>query len=73
MQTESNILTPVAEYDTNNEARSLALKERIGQKIAKVKWKEIVTTAIVVVCLFLLYASISLIGAFFPAEVRGDT
>ena len=69
MQTESNGRIPVTEYDTNNEAQPLPLNERIRQKIATVRWKELITTAIIVVDLFLLYASISLIGVFFPAEV----
>ena len=71
MQTESNGLMSV--MDTNNaEVRPLPLKERIRQKITTVRWKELVTTAIIVMDLFLLYASISLIGVFFSAEVSGD-
>lgn len=69
-QAESDGLIQVV--DTNNEeVQSLPLKERIRQKIATVRWKALVTTAIIVVDLFLLYASISLIGVFFSAEVSG--
>ena len=76
MQTDINGLIPVAEYDGTNKlnvAQSLPLNERMRQKIATVRWKELVTTTIIILDLFLLYASISLIGVFFPAEVRGDS
>ena len=71
MQTESDGLILVTDIN-NAEFRSLPLKERVRQKITTVRWKELVTTAIIVLDLFLLYASISLIGVFFPAEVSGD-
>lgn len=68
--TESNDLILVTERDSNHKT---PLNERIRKNIAIVRWKEVVTTAIIVVDLFLLYVSISLIGVFFPAEVRGDS
>ena len=41
----------------------------VWRKIASVRWKEMITASIIVLDLFLLYASISLIGVFFPTEV----
>ena len=41
----------------------------VWRRIASVRWKEMITASIIVLDLFLLYASISLIGVFFPTEV----
>lgn len=49
-----------------------ALYQRVWRKIAAVRWREMVTASIIVIDLFLLYASISLIGVFFPTEVSGE-
>ena len=48
---------------------SVPLNKRLREKIAAVKWREFLTTSIIVVDLFLLYMSISQIGVFFPTEV----
>ena len=45
------------------------LHQRLWRNIAAVRWRELVTASIIVLDLFLLCASISLIGVFFPTEV----
>ena len=46
--------------------------QRIRRKIVTVRWRELITASIIVLDLFLLNASISLIGVFFPTEVSRE-
>ena len=40
-----------------------------GQRLAVVNWRSVLTIIVVIIDYFLVYASISLIGAFFPTKV----
>lgn len=64
-------LTKVTD-DTDNDSSNppLLLSKRIREKIAAVRWRAFITTTIIFLGYFLLNASISLIGVFYPAEVR---
>ena len=66
--------------DPSNEHKSLLTQSEgygpvkglySGRKFSAVNWKNVLTIFITVVDYFLVYASISLIGAFFPTKV-GD-
>ena len=46
------------------------LHQGIWRRIVAMRWREIVTASIIMMNLFLICASISLIGIFFPTEVR---
>ena len=61
---------PLSEVPDQSVPPHSALHRRIWRKIATVRWREMITASIIVLDLFLLYASILLIGVFFPAEVR---
>ena len=71
---ESTELVPVNERKDRDQSASAKraqpkLHRRIWRKIASVRWREVVTASIIVMDMFLLSASISLIGVFFPTEV----
>lgn len=72
---ESTELVPINERKDGDRSASAPsaqrpkLHRRIWRKIAAMRWKEIVTGSIIVMDMFLLCASISLIGVFFPTEV----
>ena len=71
MEAESTInLKPVVEESDDSSTPPLPLRQRISQKLAKVRWRAFFTTSIIVIILFIMNSSISLIGVFFPAEVR---
>ena len=46
------------------------LQQGIWRRIVAMRWREIVTASIIMMNMFLICASISLIGIFFPTEVR---
>ena len=71
---ESTELVPANERKDRDQSASAQraqpkLHRRIWRKIAAMRWRETVTASIIVMNMFLLCASISLIGVFFPAEV----
>ena len=51
-------------------ASQAKLQQGIWRRIVAMRWREIVTASIIMMNLFLICASISLIGIFFPTEVR---
>ena len=55
--------------DLEPTASQAKLQQRIWRRVVAVRWREIVTASIIMMNLFLIYASISLIGIFFPTEV----
>ena len=67
MKTESTDLLPVVDETSNP---SIPLRQKICQKIISVRWRDVITTAIIAIDFFVLYASLSLIAVFFPAEVH---
>ena len=70
---ESTELVPVNERKDRDQSASARaqpkLHRRIWRKIAAVRWRDVVTASIIVMDMFLLSASVSLIGVFFPSEV----
>ena len=60
---------------TQSDGEAVQLKEgQLGdalyKKLAGIKWRNVLTIIIAVVDYFLVYSSISLIGTFFPTEVK---
>ena len=60
-------------HDERSKPAAPTLRERICQKLATVRWRALITTCVILVDYFLLNASISLIGVFYPAEVSNKT
>ena len=73
-QEKSTELIPLSDQEVQNDqpAPRNTLHRRIWRKIVTVRWRELITASIIVLDLFLLYASISLIGVFFPTEVSRE-
>ena len=70
--TESTGLLPNRDQgreDHSTPCTQSADQQIIRRRVASVRWRAMITAAIIVLDLFLLYASISLIGVFFPTEV----
>lgn len=68
-QAESTELTSINDEKDRDSSQSRTTNREIWRKIAAVRWREIVIASIIVMDLFLLNASISLIGVFFPNKV----
>ena len=72
--------SPVEDFDPSNEHKPLLSQScespdgehgsvTLYGKVAAINWRNAVTVIVAVVDYFLVYASISLIGTFFPTEV----
>lgn len=69
--------SPEEDFDPSNEHKPLLTQScenpdravTLYEKVAAVNWRNAVTVIVAVVDYFLVYASISLIGTFFPTEV----
>ena len=71
-QSESTELVSVDEIknrDSNQSAAPQRRGRRVWEKIVAMRWRKMGIAFIIVVDAFLLNASISLIGVFFPTEV----
>lgn len=72
MRADSTELLGLAAEDSESLAPdpSIPLRQKILRAIATARWRDMMTIAIIVVDFYFLYSSFSLIGVFFPAEVR---
>ena len=58
-----------AELDGEEQQATSSWFQKVHHKLANVDWKKVTLLAVILVGNFVVFCSISLIGAFFPTEV----
>lgn len=69
---EATELTPLGSppQGDGEEQQKVSWIQRARDKLANVDWKKVLLVVIICIGNFIVFCSISLIGAFFPTEVR---